>query len=72
MKTYTTKLGDKWDLISHQQMGGVEYTSQLIEANQDYVGWYIFPAGVVLTIPEPVVPESSTLPPWRRTNEQQQ
>ena len=66
MKTYTTKLGDKLDLIAHQQMGGVEYTSQLIEANQGYVGWYIFPAGVVLTIPALEDEVDMQLPPWQR------
>lgn len=65
MRTYTTKLGDKWDLIAYREMGSENYASQLIQANQDYVDCYLFPAGVVLTIPDVQVSPSSTLPPWR-------
>lgn len=65
MRTYTTKLGDKWDLIAYREMGSEDYTSQLIQANQEYVDTYIFPPGVVLTIPEVRVTPSANLPPWR-------
>lgn len=65
MKTYTTKLGDSWDLIAYRELGGENCVNQLIQANQEYVDCYLFPAGVLLTIPEVRTPPSSTLPPWR-------
>lgn len=70
MKTYTTIQGDMWDSIAHTQMGSVEYTDKLMQANQQYLGFYSFPAGVILSIPDPEKPVSQTLPPWRWSNEQ--
>lgn len=51
-KTYTTISGDMWDQIAYTQMGSVLHTDKLIKANADYAAMFIFPAGVVLTIPE--------------------
>nr|WP_295945359.1 tail protein X [uncultured Agathobaculum sp.] len=66
MKTYTTIQGDMWDSIAFQQMGSVDYTDQLINANLKYHAYYIFPAGIVLTIPDIVVPVSELMPPWKQ------
>ena len=66
MKTYTTTQGDMWDSIAYQQMGSVDYTAQLMNANQQYREYYTFPAGIVLTIPDAVEPVSSLLPPWKQ------
>lgn len=65
--TYTTVQGDMWDSIAHAQLGGTRHTDRLLAANLDYRDYYIFPAGIVLALPE--VPEAqteSTLPPWKR------
>ena len=66
LKTYTTKSGDLWDQIAHTQLGSVNETPRLIEANRAYRNIYIFPSGVVLNLPEPVKTVSQTLPPWKR------
>ncbi len=67
MKTYTTVQGDMWDRIAYKTLGSVHYTDKLMMANQRYLSFYTFPAGIVLTLPE-VVNESSMegLPPWKR------
>lgn len=68
MKTYTTVQGDMWDSIAKKQMGGVDYTDRLMRANQQYLDYYVFPAGIVLALPE--VPAgnsvSRALPPWKQ------
>jgi phage tail protein X len=65
-KTYTTVQGDKWDSIAYQQMGSVKYTDQLMNLNHQYIDYYIFPAGIVLQLPDKVTSTISTLPPWKR------
>lgn len=66
MSTYTTTQGDMWDSIAFQQMGSVDYTDQLMNANQQYREYYTFPAGIALTIPDAVEPVFSSLPPWKQ------
>jgi len=66
MQTYTTKQGDMWDSIAFMQLGDDRFTDRLMDENLKYYDYYIFPAGIVLTLPdiEPDVPDS--LPPWKR------
>ena len=69
MTTYTTKHGDMWDGIAYTQMGSDSYTGDLMRANRQYLSYYIFPAGITLTIPdvdEDITP--STLPPWKQVS----
>lgn len=66
MKTYTTVQGDMWDSIAYLQMGSVELTDKLMWANQQFLDFFIFPAGIVLTIPDAEVPADNTLPPWKQ------
>ena len=66
MKTYTTAQGDMWDSIAFREMGSVDYTDQLMNVNQRYREYYTFPAVVVLTIPDPILPVSDALPPWKK------
>lgn len=68
MKTYTTTQGDMWDSIAYTQLGSTDYTDRLINLNRRYRMYYTFPAGIVLTLPEPEEKTSSTLPPWKRRN----
>lgn len=67
MKTHTTIQGDMWDRIAHDKLGDVRHTGALLRANRQYLGYFIFPAGIVLTLPE-VEKEvaASSLPPWRQ------
>lgn len=65
-KTYTTISGDMWDKIAYEQMGSVFYTDKLMKANTAYAATFIFPAGVVLTIPAVEDRTDMELPPWKR------
>lgn len=66
MRTYTTVQGDMWDSIAHAQLGGAKQMGALLRANPDLRGYYIFPAGVVLKLPEVEENVTPALPPWKR------
>lgn len=66
MASYTTISGDMWDSIAYEQLGSSAYMDRLISANLQYREIYIFPAGIVLTLPEIEAPANSNLPPWKR------
>lgn len=66
MNTYRTIQGDTWDIIAYKQLGSTDYTDQLANANLEYVGTLLFPAGVTLRLPEVVKKASDRLPPWKR------
>lgn len=68
-KTYTTVQGDMWDSIARRQLGGVAYTDLLMRQNLQYHDVYLFPAGIVLELPEvdtATDSEGNTLPPWKQ------
>lgn len=65
-KNYTTKQGDAWDKIALDFYGTEAGMNTILEANQQYSEYVIFPAGLVLIIPEYTKPLPSALPPWRR------
>ena len=64
--TYTTTLGDMWDLIAKKTLGNEMQTDALIKANIKHRRTFIFPAGVVLTIPDLPIRPPDGLPPWKR------
>lgn len=64
--TYKTISGDTWDLIAYKILGSEVYMEELLNANQEYKDFIVFPANINLTVPEIIVPTVSTLPPWRR------
>lgn len=67
MKIYTTVQGDMWDGIAHKTLGSVALTDRLMWANRQYLGFYTFPAGIVLNVP--VTEHKSAvegMPPWKR------
>jgi phage tail protein X len=68
MSTYTTVQGDMWDSIAHKLTGSEEVTAQLIEANLDKSAIYIFPAGVVLNVPDfnNYAADEEYYPPWKK------
>lgn len=41
-----------WDMIAHKTLGSITLTDKLMMANRQYLGFYTFPAGIVLTLPE--------------------
>lgn len=68
-RTYTTKQWDKWDSIAHHQLGSTTYADRLMRCNAQFLGYYIFPAGMVLELPEVNTAADSTvdsLPPWKQ------
>ena len=70
MSTYTTKQGDMWDTIALAQYGSISEVDTLMMANTRHIGTYIFPAGIVLDIPEIDENEDeisrADLPPWQQ------
>lgn len=67
MTTYTTRQGDTWDMISYRLTGSPEQIILLMQANSKYTETFIFPAGVVLDVPElNSIIDYDTLPPWKR------
>lgn len=63
-KQYKTVSGDVWDAIAKSTYGSELYTGFLMQNNQDYIDYFVFPDGIMLTIKEP--PEQkSKLPGWR-------
>ena len=69
MKTYTTTQGDQWDAIAHTQLGDVAHTDKLMNANQQHIETYIFPAGVVLNLPDIAETTPDDLPPWKQVSD---
>jgi len=58
--------GDMWDSIAFKMLGDEMHKTALMEANLKYRHLYIFPAGVVLNIPEITASPASGLPPWKK------
>lgn len=58
-----------WDGIAFSQLGNDAYADRIMNLNQQYLGYYIFPAGIKLNLPE-ITPETSgSLPPWKRVDQ---
>ena len=69
MITYRTVQGDTWDLIAlrmYPKIGAEKLMDVLLESNPEYMNVIIFPANVILNIPEVDVPVISSLPAWKR------
>jgi phage tail protein X len=64
MITYSTIQGDMWDMIAFRLTGSYAGMSELIRANPEYGEYVIFPAGIVLNVPEFTEDVADTLPPW--------
>lgn len=64
MKTYTTIQGDTWDKISVEVYGSESYTSLLMEHNPKLLDYFVFPAGIVIVVPEKPE-ETDDMPDWR-------
>ena len=67
--TYRTVQGDTWDLIAlrmYPKIGAEKLMDVLLEANPEHMHTVIFPANVILNIPEVDVPIISSLPAWKR------
>ncbi|MGD9567518.1 MAG: tail protein X [Sedimentibacter sp.] len=68
-KTYTTVQGDMWDSIAYSQLGDTAHTDKLINMNQQYIDYYIFPAGITIILPDLAVEDvSNMMPPWKQVS----
>lgn len=67
-RKYRTIAGDTWDLIAYKTLGNATLMDRMIAVNQDYCDTFIFPAGVVLEIPDGEILTSAMLPPWFTDN----
>ena len=66
MTKYTTIAGDMWDGIAYKTLGDETYTDKIIKANPEFRRLFVFPAGIVLTLPEVKEQASRSLPPWKK------
>ena len=53
MTKYTTIAGHMWDGIAYKTLRDEAYTDKLMKQNPEYRRLFLFPAGIVLTIPDP-------------------
>ena len=65
-KTYTTIQGDTWDIIALRLYKEERYMHILLEANTQYNQVIVFPANIVLQVPDIIIPAYINLPPWKR------
>ena len=66
MRKYITRQGDMWDMIAfrmYPNIGGERLMSLLIENNSEYADYVIFPAGIILDVPDAEIPVKIN-PPW--------
>lgn len=63
-KTYQTIENDTWDLIAFKIFGDGKYTSYLLKANPELNKIVIFPAGVLLKVPDITQNNVGDMPPW--------
>ncbi|MGM9598694.1 MAG: tail protein X [Faecousia sp.] len=68
-KTYTTVQGDMWDSIAYKTLGSVEHTNRIMSANPSLYKYFVFPAGVVVNIPDSNTGRNyDNLPPWKKVS----
>ena len=65
-KLHRTTEGETWDLVSKKYYGTEKLMHKLLEANPEFKDFVVFPAGVVLKIPEVEIKTTEELPPWRK------
>ena len=64
MSNYTTIQGDTWDMIAKKVYDDESYTFLLMEANPQLLDYFVFPEGIVITVPEKPE-ETDDMPEWR-------
>ena len=63
---YTSTIqGDTWDMIAKRVYGNELLCDVLMQANPMHLNTVIFPAGIVLAVPETELTFRSAPPPWR-------
>ncbi len=65
MPSTITTQGDTWDGLAYRLWGEERLFDQLMRANPAHLDVVVFPAGVVLAVPDVATPSQSLeLPPW--------
>ena len=54
MRQYETVSGDTFDVVAHKILGDAKRAGELMQANFAALEYLIFPAGVILKVPEDV------------------
>lgn len=57
-----------WDSIAHKQLGDTAHTDKIMNLNQSLLGYYIFPAGISLVLPEISETSPAEAPPWKQVS----
>ena len=65
MKQYRTVQGDTWDLIAKKQYGDEKKLDILMMNNFSLLNYVIFPAGIMVDIPELPDEAQQGWPEWR-------
>lgn len=65
MKQYKTVQGDTWDLIAKKQYGDEKKLDILMMNNFSLLNYVIFPAGILVDIPELPDEAQQGWPEWR-------
>lgn len=65
MKQYRTVQGDTWDLIAKKQYGDEKKQDILMMNNFSLLNYVIFPAGILVDIPELPDEAQQGWPEWR-------
>ncbi len=65
MKQYRTVQGDTWDLIAKKQYGDEKKLDILMMNNFSLLNYVIFPAGILVDIPELPGEAQQGWPEWR-------
>lgn len=70
-KTYITVSGQTWDQIALELYGEERYCDRLMDANRDKLDIFVFPDGIVLSLPDKdnLIKNdiASDYPTWRAT-----
>ena len=66
MEEYRTIQGDTWDMIAKKIYGAERHLDYLMASNFELLDYFIFPAGIVVKVPELPAEISEDLPSWRR------
>ena len=66
MEEYRTIQGDTWDMIAKKEYGAERHLDYLMASNFELLDYFIFPAGIVVKVPELPAEISEDLPSWRR------
>lgn len=65
-RVYRTLQGDTWDGVAVKIYGDEKYMNTLLEANQVHRERIVFPANVILFLPDVSTQATSILPPWKK------